>query len=483
MYKMLVVLLSLCLFFGFALAQGESEWVWDDVVINGYTIATDEGEAKVNLPGFKNPYSVAVDPDGKVWTGAYYSRRLEGTVGLPDLERYPDLWYEIAEKDTGTGPYLDTTEVWNKPIWVWDPADGEIDTIHFLTLPDQTIDTLTAGHRGMERDHEGNIIVGMSDGAVYKINYLTYECMAKYSTGGSNGRMGVDAEGFVFQMDGVYAETCHIIDPLDFTLYNQITGISASVTRCAEVSPDGKHYFIGSSSGGAHHFYSADGVDGTYALVDTIQATYWLNDTTEKVLYVNLAQWHPSGLLYLAGYQDAEPYVVLASDPDQDFMIVDTLDEFVMWTDTDESDTTSGGYAKPQYWRCIRDAEFNADGSTMWAADFYGYTIKKWNFMPATSIQPDQDSKTVPGTFTLYHNYPNPFNPTTTIPFDLHKQAHVKLKVYNSLGQEVGTYIDEVMNMGSHKFIFDGSNLASGTYYFKMTVDTKVATGKMMLIK
>jgi len=86
-------------------------------------------------------------------------------------------------------------------------------------------------------------------------------------------------------------------------------------------------------------------------------------------------------------------------------------------------------------------------------------------------------------TFDLKQNYPNPFNPTTTISFDLPKQAQVKLKVYDALGRLVGTFIDTQMKAGNHKYLFDGSNLASGTYYYKMTVDTRVVTGKMMLIK
>ncbi|NQT98231.1 MAG: hypothetical protein HQ562_10865, partial [Candidatus Marinimicrobia bacterium] len=56
-------------------------WEWSDAVVNGYAIATDEGEAGINLPGFKNAYSVAVVPLGMVWFGSYYEGRLaDGTL-------------------------------------------------------------------------------------------------------------------------------------------------------------------------------------------------------------------------------------------------------------------------------------------------------------------------------------------------------------------------------------------------------------------
>ncbi len=476
MYKLLVICIATFLLVGLVIAQ--EEWEYEKLIINGYTVASDEGEAAVNLPGFKNPYAVTVDPDGKVWAGTYYSRRLEGTAGLPDLERYPDLWYTIVEKDTGTGAYLDTTEVWNNPIWVWDPADGSIDTLRFLTLPDQSVDTLTSGHRGMRTDHEGNVIVSFSNGDVYKINYLTHDVILKAHPADGGGRHGVDAEGFVYAMDGVFATTVSVLDPSDFSTYNTITGINASVTRGLEVSPDGKNVYICAWNGGVHRYYSADGVDGTYALMDTSMAQY-----DSMTFITNLAQWHPSGLLWMGSYDDIAPRRMFAVDPDQDYALVDSLLEIEFWGNTDLTDTTSGGYNAPSYMRAVRDAEFSPDGKYLYTADFYSYSVKRWAFVPATSIQPGEDSKVVPGTFTLYHNYPNPFNPTTVIPFDLHKQAHVRLKVYDAVGREIGTFIDGIMKAGSHNYEFDGSNLASGTYYFKITVDTKVATGRMTLVK
>ncbi|MEJ2634085.1 MAG: T9SS type A sorting domain-containing protein [Calditrichia bacterium] len=487
MKKLFLVLLIVTVMVSLGFTQ-QKVYNFESLIINGYTIATDEGAAAVNVPGFKNAYSVALDPDGKIWTGSYYSRVDEFT------KEYPDLILKIVEKDTGTGPYQDTTEYYIKPIFTWDPATQTADTISFLNLPDGSIDTLTAGHRGMGTDPDGNIIASFANGAVYKINYQTHDVIAKYETGGSNGRPGVDAEGYVYQMDGVFATRIDILDPDDWSSpFNQITGISAGVTRCMEVSPDGQNVYVCSQSGGIHHYYSADGVYGTYALVDTILASVQIDDTTEVPFATNLAQWSPDGLLLVASYDDVNFRAIYALDPDQDYRIVSlerepaatSIPNMQFWNNTDLQDTTSGNYPKPQYLRCVRDAAFDATTGSLYLAEFYGYGVKKFDLNPngINGIAPGQDKKEVAGTFTLYRNYPNPFNPTTTIPFELRKSADVVLRVYDVRGSLVGTYINKRLEAGRHEFKFNGSNLASGQYYFKLTVDHAVATGKMMLVK
>ncbi len=467
MKKLLLGVLTVMLLAGLGYGQ-LSTWTFDSLIVNGRTIATDYGAAAVNVPGFRNAYSVTLDPDGKIWCGSYYERLTEFT------SEYPDRIVIMTPTDTTTYAV--------KPIFILDPATGEVDTLAFLNLPDGSIDTLVGGHRGMGTDPQGNIIASFSNGLVYKINYQTHDVIRKYSTGGSNGRPGVDADGYVYQMDGVFATKVDILDPDDWAApFNTVTGISAGVTRCMEVSPDGKNVYICSMSGGIHRYYSADGVFGTYTLVDTILYSVTV-DTTTYPFVTNLAQWNPAGLLWIASYDDVSYRKIFALDPDQNYMIVDSLKSFEFFANTDGSDTTTGGYAQPKYLRCLRDAYFNAAGDEFYAAEYYGYGIKHYSGT-FTSIKPGQDRKVVPGLFTLYHNYPNPFNPTTVIPFDLHKSAHVVLRIYDMRGALVGKVIDENTSAGPHKYTFDARGLASGHYYFKLTVDHSVATGKMLLVK
>jgi photosystem II stability/assembly factor-like uncharacterized protein len=94
----------------------------------------------------------------------------------------------------------------------------------------------------------------------------------------------------------------------------------------------------------------------------------------------------------------------------------------------------------------------------------------------------------VPAEYMVAQNYPNPFNPSTVIEFQLPADNHVSLKVYNTLGQEVATLVNEVRASGTHKITFNADNLTSGVYYYILRVSEsngseKVFTNKMMLLK
>jgi len=88
-----------------------------------------------------------------------------------------------------------------------------------------------------------------------------------------------------------------------------------------------------------------------------------------------------------------------------------------------------------------------------------------------------------PKDFFLSQNYPNPFNPTTSIEFTLPKSAYVELKVYNILGKVVSILVSKKLNQGTHTYKFDGSNLASGVYYYRIEAGNFVQTRKMVYLK
>ncbi len=89
----------------------------------------------------------------------------------------------------------------------------------------------------------------------------------------------------------------------------------------------------------------------------------------------------------------------------------------------------------------------------------------------------------VPDRFALMQNIPNPFNPTTLIRYQMPYAAHITLKLYDVLGEEIGTLIDEVKPMGYHEFALDASMLASGVYFYKMVAGEYVAAKKLVVIK
>jgi len=89
----------------------------------------------------------------------------------------------------------------------------------------------------------------------------------------------------------------------------------------------------------------------------------------------------------------------------------------------------------------------------------------------------------IPNTFSLHQNYPNPFNPSTTIAFDLPKQSHVALRIFNILGQEVMMAANGQFTAGMHKVVFDASQLSSGVYFYQLRAGDFVQTRKMVLTR
>lgn len=89
----------------------------------------------------------------------------------------------------------------------------------------------------------------------------------------------------------------------------------------------------------------------------------------------------------------------------------------------------------------------------------------------------------VPNKFQLQQNYPNPFNPSTSISYEIPEAATVSLTVYNMLGQRVATLVNDFKAAGSYQVNFDASNLASGSYMYRLEAGDRVSTQKMMLIK
>ena len=89
----------------------------------------------------------------------------------------------------------------------------------------------------------------------------------------------------------------------------------------------------------------------------------------------------------------------------------------------------------------------------------------------------------MPAEYELSQNYPNPFNPTTKIKFSLSGNQKVSLKIYNQLGQEVAEALNQEFDAGYHEFEFNGSNLASGVYIYRLSAGNFEAVKKMMLIK
>jgi len=109
--------------------------------------------------------------------------------------------------------------------------------------------------------------------------------------------------------------------------------------------------------------------------------------------------------------------------------------------------------------------------------------VKGWGLRFYNTLGVGDEKNTLPAKFDLAQNYPNPFNPSTTIFFSIPRETNVRLVVYNLLGQEVATLVNETMKPGNHAVSFDAGHLASGTYFYRLTAGSYTAARKMLLLK
>jgi len=120
---------------------------------------------------------------------------------------------------------------------------------------------------------------------------------------------------------------------------------------------------------------------------------------------------------------------------------------------------------------------FNEDQSwqdvSRWLYTWYGAS---WTGVEA-------DGENVVLTYSLEQNYPNPFNPSTQIQYTLEKAGNVSLKVYDMLGREVASLVDENQSAGKHIVNFNAANFATGVYLYRIKTGSFIQIKKMLLLK
>lgn len=128
-------------------------------------------------------------------------------------------------------------------------------------------------------------------------------------------------------------------------------------------------------------------------------------------------------------------------------------------------DSTFPGYFNLKF-------DISVDGWTYWKDSLV--------FSAVTGIK---NIVSIPAEYVLSQNYPNPFNPTTRINYSLPRAGNVKLTVYNAIGSKVTTIVNEYKTAGNYSVNFNGSNLASGIYLYKLELGSYSATKKLILLK
>ena len=100
----------------------------------------------------------------------------------------------------------------------------------------------------------------------------------------------------------------------------------------------------------------------------------------------------------------------------------------------------------------------------------------------------NNNNNNIPTKFYLYQNYPNPFNPDTKIKYDVpiigkRNSFHVQVRIYDILGREISTLVNDYKQSGSYEIEWNASNYASGIYFYKIEAGDFITTKKMLLIK
>ena len=106
-----------------------------------------------------------------------------------------------------------------------------------------------------------------------------------------------------------------------------------------------------------------------------------------------------------------------------------------------------------------------------------------WRPTGSSGIEDWQDNIEFPNKVKLLQNYPNPFNPNTTIMYRIPELSFVTLKVYDVLGNEVATLVEEEKKQGMYNVLFGGTGLSSGVYYYELRIGDFAQTKKMILIQ
>ena len=408
------------------------DWTYDDGLSNFvydgvFADTTAAGEALVS-----GGHGIVVDKYDRVWMGSYYGGNTGGLVVL-NADGTPAAFSPIAS----------------------------------VTFADTTIDLAVTGScRGMNVDHEGNILY-CAKSTLIKINVENGEGMAYWVGAGSLTKPGVDAEGYIYVGYVVGVSPVEVIDPATFEVTQQITLEPApGYARGLEISPDGKTLIPANlSAGGPVYIYTTEDYV-TYSLTDSLYA----DNGGYPIFHYQCVtmDWGPEGMLWIS-HDDA--YAATGQDYNG-FAIVDLetkkYDYLFVPMDSTEYNGTRG-------------IAFNSTGEIAYATSFNANKV--WKFVKSTVGVDVRPMAKIPVDYELNQNYPNPFNPTTTIPFTLKKNGNVQLKVYDIIGREVVTIIDKPMQAGSYAVTFDGSNLASGVYHYRMTVNRVALTKRMLLVK
>ena len=154
--------------------------------------------------------------------------------------------------------------------------------------------------------------------------------------------------------------------------------------------------------------------------------------------------------------------ILLSESEERNFERWDILDEYI-WPNA----YVGGSY------------EYEISYLKNWIINRLNWMDEELDFIDDVS----EKGKPVANNYYLFQNYPNPFNPSTMIKYKIPESGLVTIKVYDALGREIATLVNEEKPVGSYEIKFDGSNLSSGVYFYRLNFDSFISIKKMILLK
>lgn len=402
-------------------------------------------------------HGVAVDPDGKIWAGNFGAEKI-----LPSGSSDSITVNQIRVYNADGSPASFS------PIWKV-VGNGINDTLKGTNI------------RGLRRDHNGNILLVLGNRTMYRFNYQTGAGMNKVSLNTAFGGTytsptapAVSTDGKIFV--GPVVNAGYPIMEFD-SEFNFVGNVMPAFTitgysRTMECSADGNTVYFPIYDRKFTMVYQRPDELSSFDSVGVL----FTGSSCESMVFQDAAKtklWFSAGSYFASpnGFPDS-PWV-----PNKWYM-------FNTQTSTVDMDNTidwafnvpNSENERP------RAIDFSPNGNTAYIGVF-GQASDLVQKVVYTGNAVDPDGQVVVNGYKLSQNYPNPFNPTTKINFELKESGFTSLKIYDMLGNEVATLVNNELTSGSHSINFNAANLASGTYVYQLNVNSTRITNKMILLK
>jgi endo-1,4-beta-xylanase len=201
-----------------------------------------------------------------------------------------------------------------------------------------------------------------------------------------------------------------------------------------------------------------------------------LEGVDTAIISANLDRLAATGLpVYISEFDLGNPGNSGTPDDNQQLTLYQRVFP-VLWKHPGVKGITLWGYIEGLTWQTscyLVRATGTARPALLWMAQF----------VQSNPSGVDGNGSTAPSSFALAQNFPNPFNPSTTIRYDILKASKVELTVFDILGRKVRTLVSGVQAPGHYSVTMDGRDLASGVYFYRLVAGTFTATKKLMLLK